>query len=108
VTNSVRHAGPAGDELVRVGAAISDGVLRLKVDNPGTAGAIAVREPDVERGGFGLRLLEALAEAWGVSGDGHARVWAELLCGASTSATDGSRLPGAWVSAGAASPSSGG
>ena len=80
VTNSVQHAGLSADDSVRVGAAISDGVLRLEVDNPGIAGAIAARDPDSERDGFGLRIVETLADAWGVSREGHTRVWAELAC----------------------------
>ena len=80
-TNSVQHAGLAAGELVRVGAAVSDGVVRLEVDDPGSTGAIAAREPDVERGGgFGLWLVDALAHAWGVSRESRTRVWVELVC----------------------------
>ena len=49
VTNSVQHAGLSADDFVRVGAAVSDGVLRLEVDNPGAAGTVAPRDPDSER-----------------------------------------------------------
>jgi hypothetical protein len=65
---------------VRVGAAISDGVLRLEVDNPGAAGIIAAPDPDSEQSGFGLRIVETLADTCGVSREGHTRVWAELTC----------------------------
>jgi hypothetical protein len=64
---------------VRVGAAAGDGVVRLEVDNPGSTGTIAAREPGLEGGGFGLVLVDALARAWGVSRDDHTRVWAELV-----------------------------
>jgi anti-sigma regulatory factor (Ser/Thr protein kinase) len=86
VTNSVQHAGLAADELVRVGAAVGDGVLRLEVDDSGRTGTIAAREPDLERGGFGLWLVDALAHAWGVSREGRTRVWAELVCRPATGA----------------------
>jgi serine/threonine-protein kinase RsbW len=80
VTNSVQHAGLSADDFVRVGAAVSEGVVRLEVDNPGATGTVARRDPDSERDGFGLRIVEALADAWGVSRKGHTRVWVELAC----------------------------
>ena len=86
VTNSVQHAGLSADDFVRVGAAVSDGVLRLEIDNPGAAGTIAARDPDSERDGFGLRIVETLADAWGVSRKGHTRVWVELACWPATDA----------------------
>ena len=86
VTNSVQHAGLSADDFVRVGAAVSDGVLRLEVDNPGATGAIARRDPDSEHSGFGLRIVEALADVWGVSRRGHTRVWVELACWPATDA----------------------
>jgi two-component sensor histidine kinase len=86
VTNSVEHAGLTAGELVRVGAAVSDGVVRLEADDPGSTGTIAAR-PDLERGGgFGLWLVDALAHAWGVSREGRTRVWVELVCRPATGA----------------------
>jgi anti-sigma regulatory factor (Ser/Thr protein kinase) len=88
VTNSVQHGGLSADDSVRVGAAISDGVLRLEVGNPGTAGTIAAPDPDPdpERSGFGLRIVETLADAWGVTRKDHTRVWVELACWPATDA----------------------
>jgi serine/threonine-protein kinase RsbW len=84
VTNSVRHAGLAAYELIRVSATISDGVVRIEVGNPGTVGTIVAREPDLERGGgFGLGIVEAVAHGWGVVRDDHTRVWVELRGGQS-------------------------
>ena len=80
VTNSVQHAGLGADDFVRIGAAVTEGVLRLEVDNPGAAGIVAPRDPDSERSGFGLRIVETLADAWGVSRKGTTRVWVELAC----------------------------
>ena len=45
VTNSVRHAGLAADGVVHVGAEVTGGVLRLEVDDAGTAGTVAPRPP---------------------------------------------------------------
>jgi serine/threonine-protein kinase RsbW len=78
VTNSVRHAGLGADELVRVGVHLVGATLRLEVDNPGTAGTFAAREPDLDRGGFGLRAVQELGRAWGVTRDVDTRVWVEM------------------------------
>jgi hypothetical protein len=73
--------------VVRVGLGVSNGLVRLEVENPGSTGMIAAHEPDVERGGgFGLRPVEALAHAWGVSREGRTRVWVELVCWPATEA----------------------
>jgi serine/threonine-protein kinase RsbW len=81
VTNSVRHAGLGADDCVRVDASIADGVLRIVVDDPGMAGTVVARAPDMGGGGgFGLRIVEAVSRSWGITRDGHTRVWAELGC----------------------------
>lgn len=79
VSNSVRHAGLAADGVVRIRADVTGGVLRLEVDDAGTAGTVAARSPTVD-GGFGLHLVAALAHRWGVTRDGFTRVWIELDC----------------------------
>jgi serine/threonine-protein kinase RsbW len=79
VSNSVRHAGLAADSVVRVGAEITSGMLRLQVDDAGTAGTVALRAPGRD-GGFGLHLVDALAHRWGVTRQGSTRVWVELEC----------------------------
>jgi two-component sensor histidine kinase len=78
VTNSVRHAHLTRDATIHVGVAIVDGVVRIEVEDPGD-GAIAAVPPDREHGGgFGLYLVEILAERWGSTNDGTTCVWAEL------------------------------
>jgi hypothetical protein len=79
VTNSVRHAGLATDDVVRISADVTGGIVRLEVDDAGTEGTIAARPPTPE-GGFGLHLVEALAHRWGVTRDGFTSVWVELAC----------------------------
>jgi serine/threonine-protein kinase RsbW len=78
VTNSVRHAGVNGDAAIHVSAALTEHVLRLVVEDAGTAGKVIAREPSVDGGGFGLNLVAMLAQTWGVDRDGATRVWAEL------------------------------
>ena len=77
VTNSVKHA---GSEEIRVDIWPAAGSLAVVVsdDGPGFApvalpGAIAD-----QNGGFGLPLLDTLAEAWGSGSDADAWVWFEV------------------------------
>lgn len=79
VTNSLRHAGLGADDAVLVMASLNRSSLRLEVQNPGVSGDVAVRVPDADGGGgFGLQLVAALAERWGVVRDDSTRVWAEI------------------------------
>jgi anti-sigma regulatory factor (Ser/Thr protein kinase) len=78
VTNSVRHAQLTRDMTIRISVALVDGAVRIEVEDPGD-GAIAAVAPDREHGGgFGLYLVELLAERWGSTNDGATCVWAEL------------------------------
>ena len=64
VTNSVMHARLAADATIRVSVAMSDGVVRLEVENPGE-GAVAAGRPDRKSGsGFGLYLVDVIAQRW--------------------------------------------
>jgi anti-sigma regulatory factor (Ser/Thr protein kinase) len=78
VTNSVRHAQLTSGATIRVSVAMSDGVLRLEVEDPGD-GVIRAVPPDREGGGgFGLYLVDMLAQRWGSTNDGKTCVWVEL------------------------------
>jgi anti-sigma regulatory factor (Ser/Thr protein kinase) len=78
VTNSVRHAAVGGRATLRVVAYLTDGILRLEVEDPGTAGVIAPREPTLD-GGYGLHLVDRLAHRWGVEREDRTRVWVDLV-----------------------------
>jgi two-component sensor histidine kinase len=78
VTNSLRHAGLGSDAILRVAASVCDGMLRLEVDNDGMSGTVATRDPSVT-GGFGLNIVQMLAQTWGVERDGRTKVWVEML-----------------------------
>jgi anti-sigma regulatory factor (Ser/Thr protein kinase) len=81
VSNSVRHAGLPDTALVRISAELAVGVLRLEVEDPGTAGSVVQRSPDDDRGGgFGLNIVDALAKRWGVQRNGATLLWAEFGC----------------------------
>lgn len=77
VTNAVRHA--RGDIEVTIGAIIR-GRIRVSIGD-GSPSRPAIREPKLE-GGHGLRLVEALADRWGVDQRvGGKTVWFEILAG---------------------------
>jgi hypothetical protein len=57
-------------------------MVRLDVEDPGRGGTIALHRADSETGGgFGLNLVEALSERWGMErvAEGGTRVWAQLV-----------------------------
>jgi anti-sigma regulatory factor (Ser/Thr protein kinase) len=84
VTNSVRHAQLAAGATVRVSVEICDGFVRLEVEDPGDV-AVGAVAPDREHGGgFGLFLVEALAQRWGSKHEGTTCVWAELAIAPAT------------------------
>jgi anti-sigma regulatory factor (Ser/Thr protein kinase) len=81
VTNSVRHSGMAGGADVIVSVDLTPGMVRLDVEDPGHAGTVAPHAPDTGTGGgYGLNLVEALSERWGLErvAQGGTRVWAQL------------------------------
>ena len=82
VTNSVCHGGSADGEELVVRLELMPGVLRIEVEDSGRAGAVAPRTPDLAGGGggFGLVLVQALSERWGLErvAAGGTRVWAQL------------------------------
>ncbi|MFC4119996.1 ATP-binding protein [Nonomuraea zeae] len=75
ITNAVRHApGP-----VRLTVWLVDGFLRCEVEDRHPAVPLLPDAPERDEGGYGLRLLDALACCWGsdVTPAGKA-VWFEL------------------------------
>jgi CheY-like chemotaxis protein/anti-sigma regulatory factor (Ser/Thr protein kinase) len=75
VTNAVLHAGTACTLTLR----LSEGVLRIEVCDNGEGSPELRSQPLSEPGGQGLRIVSALASAWGI--DPHPpgkSVWAEL------------------------------
>jgi anti-sigma regulatory factor (Ser/Thr protein kinase) len=79
LTNSVRHAGLAADDVVRVRATEDGDVLHLEVEDDGRAGGAPRRRvPDMLKGGIGLNLVDAVALHWGVERDDRTLVWADL------------------------------
>ncbi len=78
VTNAIRHGG-GDDALVRLRILEQDEHVRVEVRDPGAGFAPPDMDPDPERaGGWGLWLVEQLAERWGISNQGGTCVWFEL------------------------------
>ena len=76
VTNSVKYGGSGPVTL----AATSDhpGHLRVEVIDQGVGFVPVARDkPKTDVGGWGLHLVEALSDRWGVH-DGSTHVWFEL------------------------------
>jgi two-component sensor histidine kinase len=74
VTNSLRHG---SGEAIEVEIAVAEsGSITGEVEDHGQ-GEVAIREITDEGGGFGLRIVDALASRWGVY-EGTTRVWFEL------------------------------
>jgi anti-sigma regulatory factor (Ser/Thr protein kinase) len=81
VANSVRHADTPADAVITVRAYRRGDVLCLDVEDRGNGASITRRAPDLQSGGgFGLNVVEALSQRWGVNRDAGTRVWAELAC----------------------------
>jgi anti-sigma regulatory factor (Ser/Thr protein kinase) len=79
VTNAVQHGGAGPEESVQVRVASSSERVRVEVFDPGSGGA-AARDRVDEGGGYGLLLVEHLADGWGREADesGGGFAWFEL------------------------------
>jgi len=79
VTNSVRHAGLGSGDQIRLEIVMGADALRVEVLDPGSGFVPREPSPDMERGGgWGLYLVEELADRWGVETQVGTRVWFEL------------------------------
>ena len=76
VTNSVRHAGLGDRDKIVLAARMTPEFVRVEVRDPGPG-----FDPGVRHGatGYGLRMLDMLANRWGVDrADTGCRVWFEV------------------------------
>lgn len=78
VTNAVLHSGCSEDHLIRVDVQQRAERLLITVRDPGISGTEAVsRQGDID-GGWGLLIVDELAQRWGAErADGYC-VWAEV------------------------------
>ena len=80
VTNSVRHAGLDASQPLQLSVATQGSTVRVAVRDPGPGFRVPKAPTDPAHvGGWGLVLVDQLAERWGVEHDGKANVvWCEL------------------------------
>jgi signal transduction histidine kinase len=80
VNNAVRHGGATEDSVVELElAALDAGHVRVQVSDPGVGFEHTPRDQGLdEEGGWGLVLIETMAERWGVEHDERTHVWFEL------------------------------
>ncbi|HEY4824444.1 MAG TPA: ATP-binding protein [Solirubrobacteraceae bacterium] len=78
VSNAVRHSG--GDPHAPVGLVASFGerTIRVTVTDAGEGFTPRPRDPARAHDGYGLYLLEKVADRWGVQSRGDTKVWFEL------------------------------
>jgi anti-sigma regulatory factor (Ser/Thr protein kinase) len=78
VTNSVIHGSPEADAEVELDVWATGDAVRVAVKDsgPGFEPPQAPRRP--EYSGWGLMMVDQLADRWGVDLDGHTEVWFEL------------------------------
>jgi two-component sensor histidine kinase len=78
VTNSLRHAGLA-DPGTRLELQVAAGVIRVRVSDRGSGFEPRVRTPHPgQRWGWGLLLVDSLADRWGTHPGDPSAVWFEM------------------------------
>jgi anti-sigma regulatory factor (Ser/Thr protein kinase) len=78
VTNSVQHASVAAEESIVLNVAISDETVRVEVRDEGPGFEPPTQPPPNDAdAGWGLFLVEQLADSWGMR-DGGNGVWFEI------------------------------
>jgi anti-sigma regulatory factor (Ser/Thr protein kinase) len=81
VTNSVKHANVSEDDSIYLDVKIQEQVVRVEVRDPGPGfEPPAVAPPDDADEGWGLFLVEQLADEWGVDRE-RQTVWFQIDCG---------------------------
>lgn len=79
VTNSVRHARLGRREWIDVQIELHPEAVRVTVSDPGRGFEPPSRTPRPhDTDGWGLFLVERVADRWGVNSDGRTQVWFEL------------------------------
>ncbi|HXF73537.1 MAG TPA: ATP-binding protein [Actinomycetota bacterium] len=79
VGNSVRHARVGPDASLCVRVEVADRSVRVEVTDPGPGfEAPGGDRPAVGASGWGLRLVDRIADRWGVDPGPPSRVWLEI------------------------------
>jgi anti-sigma regulatory factor (Ser/Thr protein kinase) len=87
VTNSVRHSGVREHDRVRIHVQVTPSTVRVEVADAGEGFEPKPRDADRTRpGGWGLYLVDELADRWGVARNDLTCVWFEMDHGARAAA----------------------
>jgi anti-sigma regulatory factor (Ser/Thr protein kinase) len=82
VANAVRHSGLGADDVIDVEVRIEQHHVRAQVHDTGRGGARLADTPDRplgEVGGYGLHLVDQIADRWGTLNGPGTTVWFELM-----------------------------
>lgn len=78
-TNGVKHARTFNGNRITLDACVDPGRLRVQVRDGGHGFEHRRRRANsAEPGGWGLRLVEDLADSWGIEGEPSTTVWFEI------------------------------
>ena len=78
VTNSVLHGGASEQDEIELSLAWSPDRIRVEVLDYGPGFGASLADPD-RAGGWGLQLVEKMADRWGVTRTGATVVWFEMF-----------------------------
>jgi anti-sigma regulatory factor (Ser/Thr protein kinase) len=79
ITNAVRHAPHGGSPEVELRLRLVDGRVRVVVSDPGAGFVASPRLPTAAEGsGWGLYLVDRIADRWGIITKDRNEVWFEL------------------------------
>jgi anti-sigma regulatory factor (Ser/Thr protein kinase) len=78
VTNSVLHGGASERDLIELSLSWRPDSLRVEVLDNGPGFGASLADPD-RQGGWGLQLVEKMADRWGVIRTDATIVWFEML-----------------------------
>ena len=79
ITNAVRHAPRAGAPEVELRLKVVNGRVRVVVSDPGAGFVASPRLPTAAEGsGWGLYLVDRIADRWGIITKDRNEVWFEL------------------------------
>jgi PAS domain S-box-containing protein len=82
VTNGLRHGSPDAEDWIGLRVHREEGTLRVEVSDPGSGFDAALREAEPDAtGGWGLYLVDRLAERWGVERGKRTTVWFDIAVG---------------------------
>jgi anti-sigma regulatory factor (Ser/Thr protein kinase) len=80
VTNAIQHGGAGPHETIQVRLASTSQRVRVEVHDPGARGQPARDRLEASYGGYGLLLVDRLADGWGLEETeaGGSLAWFEL------------------------------